>query len=232
MLVMKAQAQQGNILFLILLAVVLFAALSYAVTQSLRGGGTDASGESMKTQASAIVQYANLIENTITRMRMSNNCSDTAISFINPGNTMYNSHVSTPACQVFAPEGGGLTPQAFLMPDGVRRNAFFVDGNYVQDIGTSCTTGECNELVLLMNIPNDKFCAEINNVLNVSNPNGAPPVDTDISTGIPFTGSYGAAGAQILDQTGGVLRGRHAGCLYETTGGGNTYKYYHVLIAR
>jgi hypothetical protein len=49
--------QAGNVLFLILIAVVLFAALSYAVTQSTRGGGNSDS-EKIKIDAAQMIQQA------------------------------------------------------------------------------------------------------------------------------------------------------------------------------
>jgi len=59
--------EKGNALFLILIAVALFAALSYAVTQSGRsGGGVDK--ETLRIQAALFIQQSGLIRNEIQRM--------------------------------------------------------------------------------------------------------------------------------------------------------------------
>ena len=75
--------QKGNVLFLILIAVVLFAAISYAVTQSSRSGGS-INKETALIQAAEIVQKANQIRVAIQRMKISNGCDETEIDFENP----------------------------------------------------------------------------------------------------------------------------------------------------
>ena len=60
-------SDKGNILFLILLAVMLFAALSYAVTSSVRGGGKNASEENISLFIDQVIQAANLLENNMIR---------------------------------------------------------------------------------------------------------------------------------------------------------------------
>lgn len=94
--------QRGNILFLILLAVVLFAALAYAVTSSMRGGGNDSSKENAKLAASQLMNYATLVENAVMRMSFSTP----------PQNIQYwtgaNSGCTTTSCRLFHPDGGGV----------------------------------------------------------------------------------------------------------------------------
>jgi hypothetical protein len=110
--------QNGNVLFLILIAVALFAALSYAVTQTSRGDG-NADQETREISVAELNQKISLVRSTIQRMMiikrlsideidmcMSTVCILPAIPTLGPCTTGEN-------C-VFAPEGGGLDPNLFV----------------------------------------------------------------------------------------------------------------------
>jgi type II secretory pathway pseudopilin PulG len=73
----EPERENGNILFIILIAVALFAALSYAVTQSSRGGSKDASAELLELHTSEIFQYVASVQNALLRLRVVNGCTAT-----------------------------------------------------------------------------------------------------------------------------------------------------------
>lgn len=101
--------QRGNILFLILLAVVLFAALSYAVTSSIQGGGKDLSGERAGLAASNIMQAGILMANGVNRMMLTNGCKLSELSFEDSYDTGYvNNTRADGSCKLFGTLGGGL----------------------------------------------------------------------------------------------------------------------------
>ena len=103
--------QGGNALFLILIAVALFAALSYAITQSGRGGGS-IDRETQTLVAARIVQHIGAIDNAIQRLSIISNCSATEISFehANWGHSNYDhSPSASTECQIYHTDGGGLT---------------------------------------------------------------------------------------------------------------------------
>jgi len=97
--------ERGNALFLILIAVALFAALSYAVTQSGRsGGGVDK--EQGIILASQLTQYGSEIHNAVTRMLLTGTDENNLDFGLGAGLPC----TSGVDC-VFATEGGGVTYQ-------------------------------------------------------------------------------------------------------------------------
>ncbi len=104
--------QRGNILFLILLAVVLFAALTYAITGSQRGGVKDISDEKADLLASQIIQQATNIQQAVLRLKTTGGCTDAQISFQPTASTPRSyANANAPAdkhCHIFDPAGAGV----------------------------------------------------------------------------------------------------------------------------
>lgn len=220
---------QGNVLFLILIAVALFAALSYAVTQSNKGGGSGINQDKAKLLASEIAQYAASIEQAITRLMLMNNCTDTQISFDNTVNA--SSHVNPNAptdnrCHVFHTNGGGISPRMF---DNATHLHYATQTN-IEDIGTNCGTAECAEIYFWMRTANDKTtCMAFNDLMKVDNISGDAPHAGGLF-GTPFQGTHTFGNELGTGGNGPAFKGQRAGCHYDT----NEFKYdfYYVFVAR
>lgn len=246
--------QRGNILFLILLAVVLFAALSYAVTSSTRGGGNDASPEKAQSFAAQIVNDTTLMENTIQRLRMSGGCRDTDISFdtMRNGYQVYN-NTTAPMdkhCHVFNPAGGNLSIKTFTLDavdvcksgggaghcgGGVpipEVGYYRFTGKFaVARIGTDVNTSglyDASSVELVMIAPKLKksVCQALNKAFNVPTTNDEPPSvsGSTFSNAGLFTGEY------ITQYNSGVI-GSPSACVYDSYDNGQ-YFFYHVLWGR
>jgi len=170
-------AQRGNILFLILLAVVLFAALSYAVTSSMRGGGKDVSDETAQTGAAAIAQYVTLLRNEVQRLMMMNGCTAANLDWrhnyykrydgTNTGVTGTTAPSPKMGCAVFQAYGGPVSPidfekynnpgyvNAATSGDWRAGHAAFRWGNF-KNAGTAA-----NDVVIVMNGVDAKVCAAL-----------------------------------------------------------------------
>ena len=181
------KAQKGNALFLILIAVALFAALSYAVTNSGRGGsGIDR--EQAELQISQILQYGASIKTAIMRMKITSGCSDTQISFhydsdgdgaleTDGSDDYYNPNANgLTECYVFHTDGGGLSfelpPADFFSVTGLPKwgeQYSFVGTDCVPDVGTGAGsicynngTIDDTELNMVLVGINDEMCQALN----------------------------------------------------------------------
>lgn len=233
--------ENGNVLFLVLIAVALFAAMSYAVTRSGGGGGT-VSHEKNALLASQIVSTAVLVKQAVDRLRLIGGCTDTEISFdtqpYNAGNDFYNPN--SPGdfrCHVFDPAGGGLSlpPPPKEAHDTSLTGLYrwgYSHGSCINGLGSTLAADACGgahmELIVAVGRITDAVCTEINRGLGITP--ATPP--TENYTGPFFAGSYSGTG-NVHGFPDTRLAGKEAGCLKDGNGSTTGHNFFYlVLIVR
>ena len=233
-----SSGDSGNVLFLILIAVALFAALSYAVTQSTRSGGGDASSETNLVNSAQITQYPAGIKTSITRMVISNSVDPSTLEFNPPADF---GTLTDTSYGVFHPSGGGAIYA--LAPDSVVETSLnaskawvFNSENEIYNIGTdgAPSVGSADIIAFLPGVK-QSICTSIHNKLGLST-----TFPDETADGIDYASvmddanpGIGAGGAIIGNSGGSILNGQPQGCFI----GNNattpvTYVYYGVLVER
>ena len=238
------KSEKGNALFLILIAVALFAALSYAVTQSGRSSGS-IDRETAMIAASQITQYPATLDTTITRMII----TGTDVSRIHFGHEEHSGDgTREDEGNVFHPDGGASIrskPPANIgsaegtYPDmgALEKNTWgFKDitdddsGFYIYDIGSNEQRVGREAFAFLHDISLG-VCEQINKGLNLEYdpiPNQDTAVDYEANDGL---GDVAAATQGGSTHTFGALEGEPFGCIQMGDGPDSAhYDYYHALI--
>lgn len=245
----RAQVNEsGNILFLILIAVALFAFLSYVGAQSTRSSGGTGAQENTSMRASQIIQYATYTEQAVLRMRFRDVApEDFCFDDDNWGHDdYYHAGCDSIKNRVFsnAPEGGNIPWR--IPPVGSNDGSpwYFPANVCIAGLGKSVEqncdsdgTGDSEDLVMILpNIDKD-VCMAINEHLDIANPGRRPPQigGTMYPAGMPkFTGGYGDGG--VINSSGddpAILRFQQEGCVEgNVSPPAGTFHYFHILLPR
>lgn len=233
--------ERGNILFLILLAVILFAALSYAVTSSMRGGGNNAGKESVQVQASSILNLLDQISVATMRMTLTGGIKPENISFaynykaydgtVTLGG-FNNSSCIPNDCRMFHPAGGGVSPVTFetytpSAPTGITTGSTMPGYYQILMIQFPYAGTALNDVVIRVVYLMPEICDEIAARLSL-------PTDSVIN------GTYLSASNTANWDTAGYtvtsahepLMGKNTMVTYHGSGTGRYCHVHRMLIAR
>ncbi|MGH1455979.1 MAG: hypothetical protein ACRBDI_04295 [Alphaproteobacteria bacterium] len=230
-MISKTNNQSGNVLFFILIAVALFAALSYAVTTGNRGAGDSSSGETSLIASSEITQYGTALENALTYLTVSKQCNPDEMSFerspFDGSDTSYinPSAPSNLSCHVFSSSGGRAA--TMQPPSGANNDndEYAYIETQVLGIGADQTLcgADCADIVLILKNVNQSACKKFNLKLK-----GDPSIpiqdDGDNYENEEYTGIFN--GNTNID---GGASGHRSLCIQSA---GGTYYFYHVLLPR
>lgn len=197
----------GNALFLVLIGLALFAALSYAVTQTGRSAG-NIDKEKAQLLAAQLTQQTAQMRSAVQRLMLFNDCADNELSFYStarPDISQYayptpDETTIRPECNLYDPAGGGLAPQFVpkdigLLEDYMQASytseaakdrharSYLPMRMYVKGVGrdyTSTTDYESNEIGVGVQMLSKEVCIAINEKVGIDNPGGDPPTNASI----------------------------------------------------
>lgn len=248
----SASSQRGSVIIWILIMVAMFAALSFAVANMMRGGGTGVSTELSRTHAAEIMSYGEGLRRAVQAMRASGT-SLSEVSFENGAITGYaNSNCADDTCRVFLPAGGGIThaaPHPQWLEVTKDDEPYYGEWHIAPDscvgevgsggLGCGGDGTDNEELIAFLPYIKKTLCLEINRQVGIPAGTGdEPPIDSGCpwSTGSTqrFTGSFVDA-EEISSVPASLLAGQQNGCFKMGICGAylpNTYIYYQVLAPR
>ncbi len=239
----RRHTQRGNVLFLILIAVALFAALSFAISSSLRSGDTNASVEQRSAAAAQILQYVTGLRSAVQRLVL-NGCAENQLSFEPPpfsgSGAYFNPNSPTNfSCHVFHNNGGGQSAWTYLS----RVQGQGVYGPYSNPIynatwGISRIGNNRGDLTMILGITDGNLCREINQRIGVNNPGGQPPHRNGDHIHAEFNGTFSdpyPGWADWSSVSGGDTTldpGHMEACMNYFDRDPNLYVFYAVLLPR
>lgn len=226
---MNSNSQSGNVFFYIFLAIALFGSLSFAISQGSRGTIQNLTSEQVRLRSSEILDYTDTLAKAVATLRLRGTPA-AEISFANNTDSDYGAPNTDAEKEVFNADGGGVI---YHLPtkeatDGTANVYYeFVWNIAVKNIGTTCTTSSCTDLLVLLPHLKREVCIELNEMMDVDNPSGIPPTDSGANMTTPYTGTISYTDT-IGDEAGSTaLSAKTAGCYQDT--GANTYVFYRAL---
>ncbi len=170
--------ESGSVLIIIMVAVTLFAALSFAVSDIMSSGDPNViNNQEAGLFANEIIDYGRSLRETVRELNINNGCSSMEVSFENDFIEDYeHSPPAEERCRVFERNGGGM---AYVQPRSkwldmrdkanrtLRGQWFFPAGVCVPDLNgaeNDCDTDSQENEVLIVYLPyiNMKVCQNIN----------------------------------------------------------------------
>lgn len=244
----QRKSEQGNVLFLILIAVALFAALSYAVTQSTRSGGGSADRETSILNSAAMTQYPAAMRTSLVRMVLAGTSVD-ALKFNPPSNNF--GGVTDTDELVFHPLGGGAlyqTAPSELISGGTGEWTFNANFNVPQiglDPGSPGIGGDGNDIIAFLPNVSTGICERTNAQFGINTTDcalngniptlltGSDATEIDILMDDAYNFATETSDTEIIqgNNSGGTcsaFTAQPSGCFYD----GTRNVFYSVLLER
>ena len=231
--------ERGNVLFLILIAVALFAALSYAVTQSTRSGGGSTEREQSILSGASMTQHPTALRTAIIRMILGG--VDVADLEFNAPRSF--SLLTTQPQGVFHPDGGGAVFQsapADIMNGSAQGNWFFNANFDIESIGRDGANG--NDIIAFLPNITQAVCRQINSefALDLTSctetVSGIPDLDAGtalVKVNLLNGSAFPTGDEQDLQGAGAscaAFTAQPSGCFNDTTT--SEFVFYSVLLER
>ena len=227
-------SRRGNALFMVLIAVVLFAALIYALNIGWKSSATNSlsSREQARLYAGEIVQFGNNLRTVIDRMVLVEGISDSnaggngLLFSATDAHADYGAAGAQPATEIFNLSGGKVTYQTPPQEACLSACSYEFSGQYtVTGVGSNANP----EIVMLVINVSQTVCEAANSLLDMgwsSVPAGGALTLTR------FDGTaYGGTDAVTLTGAGNVFVGKRAFC-YRESASGLRYIYLQVIRSR